>query len=151
MSSPDSEDFENDLLSAMERDLRPLLEESSECLELDHDQIVEMEGFLTDAWFAGTRSGHAQLRERAIQRKDDIAPVGVKEIEAGFKALMEESANALELTLPQTINMWGFLGRAWIAGTHTCEAEIMAKFLERNSDVGEEALQWLEERGDSKP
>jgi hypothetical protein len=140
-----NDDFEHDLLAAKERDLKPLIEESAESLELDYGQAGEMETFLTEAWLTGTRTGHAQIRARADQRKADVGPVGVKEVEADFKALMEESADALNLSLPRTIAMWGFLGEAWIAGTRSCEAELMAMFIELRSDVAEEALQWLAE------
>jgi hypothetical protein len=141
----DENDFKKDLLRAKERDLQPLLDESADCLDLDYDQTADMEVFLNEAWFGGTRSGHAQMRERANQRRFDIKPVGLEEIETGFKALMEESADTLNLTLGETIRMWGFLGEAWIAGTKTCEAELMATFIELRSDVTEEAQKWLEE------
>lgn len=144
----DENDFRNDLLSAKERDLKPLLGESADCLDLDYGQTIEMETFLNEAWFAGTRSGHAQMRERANQRRLDSAPVGIEQIEARFKALMEESADTLNLTIALTIRMWSFLGEAWIAGTQTCEAELLATFIELRSDVAQEALEWLEEEGD---
>lgn len=147
----DENEFRNDLLSAKERDLKPLLGESADCLDLDYSQTADMEAFLNEAWFSGTRSGHAQMRERANQRRFDIKPVGLEEIEAGFKELMEESADTLNLTLGETIRMWGFLGEAWIAGTQTCEAELMATFLELRSDVAQEALDWLEGGGETKP
>jgi hypothetical protein len=143
-----SGDFQNDLLTAKERDLKPLLDESAEALDLDGDQTGEMERFLNDAWFSGTRTGHAQMRARVIARKHDVGPVRVEEIETEFKALMEESAETLNLTANLTICMWGFLGRAWTAGTHTCEAELMALFIETRSDVAEEAHQWLEDEGE---
>jgi hypothetical protein len=145
-----SEDFERDLLAAKERDLKPLLEESAESLDLDYGQLDEMENFLTEAWFSGTRTAHVQMRARTLQRRADVGPVGVKEVEADFKALLEESADTLNLSLPLTIDMWGFLGQAWIAGTRTCEAELTAMVIELRSDVAAEALRWLEEEDDDR-
>jgi hypothetical protein len=149
---PGNGDFADDLLSAKDRDLKPLLEESAESLELDYDQVIEMERFLNEAWFFGSRSGHAQMRARVAARKFDIAPVRVEQIETEFRALMEASADVLNLTTSLTICMWGILGRAWTAGTHSCEAELMALLIERNSDIASEALEWLEgeEDGDSR-
>lgn len=147
MSSPVSEDFENDILAAMERDLKPLVRESTDSLELDSSQLADMRGFLVEAWFGGTRSAHAQMHERATQRRFDVGVVGLEEFEASFKGLMEDSADTLNLTLPRTVTLWDILTRAWIAGTHSCEAELMALFIEMQSDVTEEALGWLEEQG----
>jgi hypothetical protein len=151
MSSPVSEDFENDILAAMERDLTPLVRESTDSLELNRGQLAEMRGFLVEAWFGGTRSAHAQMLERATQRKFDVGVVGLEEFEASFKGLMEDSADTLNLNLSRTVTLWDILTRAWIAGTHSCEAELMAIFIEMNSDVTEEALDWLEQQRREKP
>lgn len=149
MSLPGKEDFENDLLTAMERDLRSLQEESAETLDLGSDQATEMAGFLSEAWFVGTRTAVVQMRARAEARRHDIPPVPIDRIEAEFKALMDRSAEILNLTASQTICMWNFLGEAWVVGTQTCEAELMALFIETQSDVTEEARRWLEGRGES--
>jgi hypothetical protein len=135
-----------DLLAAKERDLRPLLEESTELLELDYDQTEAMEDFLTLAWFAGTRSGRDQMNARATEANPDVEAVVVAHLESDFKGLMDQSANALNLTVPRTISMWNYLHEAWMAGNRTCEAEMMAMYLEHTTDVGEEALEWLEEK-----
>jgi hypothetical protein len=145
VSLPGDGDFADDLLAAKERDLKPLLVESAELLELDYDQAEEMERFLNEAWFFGSRNGHAQMRARVAARKFDIAPIRVETIEIEFRALMEASADVLNLSMNLTISMWGILGRAWSAGTHTCEAELMALLIERNSDVASEAQEWLED------
>jgi hypothetical protein len=150
VSFPGDRDFEDDLLSAKERDLKPLLEESVEALDLGYHELPEMERFLDEAWFSGTRSGHAQMRARAIARRHDVGPVRIDEIEAEFRALMEASADVLDLTMNQTICMWNLLGRAWAAGSRTCEAELTALFIELRSDVAEEALQWLETEGEEE-
>jgi hypothetical protein len=143
VSSPHSEDFSNDLLAAKERDLKPLLEQSEEVLDLDYEQIEAMEDFLNLAWFSGIRSGQAQMHARATEADPDIRAVAVKHFEADFKELMERSADTLNLSLPGTISMWSFLHQAWMAGNRTCEAELMGLYLEMKSDVAEEALDWL--------
>jgi hypothetical protein len=143
---PGNEDLRRDLLTAKERDLNPLVQESAESLRLDADQALQVETFLNEAWFSGTRTGHVQMLVRAIERNNDRVPIGMKEIEADFQALMEESADTLNLTVRDTIGFWDYLGRAWIAGTRTCEAEVMGRFLATRSDVAQEALDWLEDQ-----
>lgn len=144
MPSFDSGDFGNDLLAAKERDLAPLREESAEALELDCEQILAMEDFLNLAWFSGTRSGHAQMKARATEREPDIGAVAIERLESEFKLLMDESADALNLTVNRTIAMWNYLHQAWMAGNRTCEAELMGLLVEMRTDVAEEALKWLE-------
>jgi hypothetical protein len=139
----DGGDFADDLLSAKERDLKPLLEECVEELDLDKEQSLEMERFLDEAWFSGTRNGHAQMRARVAARDFHIAPVRVEEIEVEFKALMEASADVLNLRVNDTMVLWGLLGRAWVYGTQSCEAELVALFIERTSDIAGEAQEWL--------
>lgn len=144
-----SGDFANDLLVAKERDLKPLLEESADSLALNGDGMVTIETFLNEAWVSGTRTGQAQVHARAVKRQQMVDPVELEPIEAEFKDLMEASAEALNLTVNLTISMWNLLSRAWIAGTQTCEAELMALLIETRSDVAAEALQWLQEEGGS--
>lgn len=148
MSPRDSDEMGKDLLAAKERDLRPLLEESSEALDLDYEQTEAMEDFLTLAWFAGTRSGRDQMNARATEENPDIEAVAVSHLESDFKGLMDQSADTLNLTVPHTISMWKYLHSAWLAGNRTCENEMMALYLELTSDVGEEAREWLEENRD---
>jgi hypothetical protein len=148
VSSRDGEDLGNDLLAAKERDLKPLLEESAEILDLDYEQAEAMEDFLNLAWFSGTRSGRDQMEARATQQEPNVPAVAVARLESEFKELMERSADRLNLTLPRTINMWNYLHDAWMAGNRTCEAELMALYIELKSDVGAEARQWLEEKGE---
>jgi hypothetical protein len=147
VSSRDSEDLGSDLLAAKERDLQPLLDESAETLGLDYEQTEAMEGFLNLAWFSGTRFGRNQMQARTAQGEPDVPAVAISQLEAEFKALMEESADTLNLTVPRTIDMWNYLHEAWMAGNRTCEAEMTALYIETQSDVGAEALRWLEEKG----
>jgi hypothetical protein len=136
----------DDLLAAKERDLKPLLEESAEILDLDYRQTEAMEDFLTLAWFSGTRSGRDQMQARATEPEPDLQAVAVANLESEFKGLMDQSAEMLNLTVPRTISMWNYLHEAWMAGNRTCEAEMMALYLEHSSDVGEEARRWLQDR-----
>jgi hypothetical protein len=137
----------NDLLAAKERDLKPLLEESSETLDLDYERTGAMEEFLNLAWFSGTRSGRDQMNARATQPNPNLEALAVANLKSEFKDLMDESADALNLTISRTIEMWNYLHEAWMAGSRTCEAELMALYLEVKSDVGKEALEWLEGKG----
>lgn len=139
-----------DLLAAQERDLTPLLEESSKILELDPEQTEAMEDFLTLAWIAGIHSGRDQMNARATEANPDIEAVAVSHLESSFKGLMDQSADTLNLTVSRTINMWNYLHAAWMAGNRTCEAEMMAMYLERTTDVGEEALKWLQGKDDGE-
>ena len=145
VSPRNSEDMRIDLLAAKERDLRPLLQESSASLELDREQAAAMGDFLTLAWFSGTRSGRDQMNARATESSPDLEAVVVSHLESDFKGLMDQSAEALNLTVPETIEMWNYLHAAWMAGNRTCEVEMTALYLETQSDLGEEARRWLEE------
>ena len=147
MSPLDSEDLERDLLAARERDLKPLRGESHESLDLEYEQTEAMDEFLELAWLAGVHAGQAQLDARATQPKPDLPALALKHFEEDFKGLMAESADTLNLSLPGTIGMWGFLHKAWMAGNCTGEAELIALYLEMKSNVVEEAQKWLEEEG----
>lgn len=136
----------NDLLAAKERDLGPLLEASTAVLGLDRQQAETMEDFLNLAWFSGIRSGRDQMNARATERDPNLKAVAVANLKTEFKDLMDESAAALNLPIARTIEMWNYLHEAWMAGSRTCEAEMMALYLETQSDLGEEVLKWLEEK-----
>jgi hypothetical protein len=147
VSSRNSEDFGSDLLAAKERDLQPLLEGSLRLLNLDYDQIQTMDDSLTLAWCSGLRSGYAQLEAKATQPNPDLTAIARERLETDFKTLMIESADTMNLTMHETMSMWGFLQEAWMAGNATSTDEIMRLYIEVNSNVPEEARQWLEEEG----
>jgi hypothetical protein len=151
VSPRDGEEFGEDLLAAKERDLAPLREECVELLGLDPDQTAAMEGCLDSAWFSGMRAGHDQMEARATQPDPDLRAVAVARLESEFKGLMEEAAERLNLTLTETIGMWGLLHKAWMAGNRSGSAELMALYVELNTDVAGEVRRWLEERGESEP
>lgn len=147
MSSFDGPDIDAYFLTAEEVEIRPLIAEAEESLALESDGVADLEMFLSEAWCSGVRASHTQMLTRATQRKAPIGPLDMKPVEAEFQALMERSAEALNLTVTRTIQAWALLGRAWIAGTRSFQAEIAARLLERDSDVSQEALEWLDETG----
>lgn len=140
-------DFRSDLLTAKERDLTPLIEESTDSLELDSSQAVQMEAFLDEAWFGGIYTGHAQVLGWAKKRGTEVPTPDMAAIEAEFKALMEASAEALNLSVIATIQAWGILGRAWVAGVNSCRKELMVHLTVSTTDVADEAVHWLENNG----
>lgn len=147
----DGEEFGDDLLAAKERDLGPLREEGEEELGLDPEQAMAMAAFLDAAWFSGLRAGLEQMRVRATEPEPDIGAVAMERFESEFKLVMEQAAERLNLSLTETIGMWGVLHRAWMAGNRSGETELIALYLELNSDVAGEIRRWLESGGDSKP
>lgn len=151
MAPRDGEEFGDDLLAAKERDLTPLREESGDLLDLDPEGALAMESFLEAAWFSGGRAGHDQLKARVTEPEPDIKAVAAGRLESDFKALMEHSAEQLNLSLRETITMWGLLHQAWMAGNRSYENELAALYIEVNTDVAEEVRKWLEDQGDSPP
>jgi len=148
---------DNHFISARERDLGPLLEESRSEFELDLRRGRLLESFLETAWLAGTRSGHAKLLNHAIRQREEhapdaswdtpVEPVRMQDIEDEFKAMMETAAETLNLSVGRTITLWDLLTRAWTAGVHTYESEVMASLIEKRADVVAEAQRWLEGGG----
>jgi hypothetical protein len=131
------------MLEAERQALQPLLRESTAALDLNEEQIIDMDGFLAQAWIAGALAGHANMTAKVLDKSLDLG-----DFEARIKPLVEESADTLNLTISQTLHMWDYLSQAMVAGVKSCEAELMAMLIEQKHDVSEEALQWLEERRD---
>lgn len=129
--------------SAKERDLKPLVEESVENLDLSKDQLVTIEAYLDEAWFFGVRTGHAVMLETKMGQTDP-APV-ILEMQDEFQELMERLGEDLNATVGATIAAWNYLGRAWIAGARFWEVEITARLIERQTGGLEEMLRRLEE------
>ena len=76
---------------------------------------ADLEAFLESAWLAGTRSGHAKLLNQAIRQREESAdeeletplvPVQMQDLEAEFKAMMEASAEALDLSMGDAVALW---------------------------------------------
>lgn len=131
------------VLTAQERDLKPLTEESTEALGLDSRQARVMLSFLRDAWFFGIRTGHEIMIETRLRQEGDPLDV-IAEMQPEFQDLMEQLGDELGSTVGTTIAAWGYLGRAWIAGTKFWEVEITARLIEVQAGGFEEALRRLE-------
>lgn len=130
------------VLTAQNRDLKPLAEEAAEALELDGRQLATMESFLHDAWFFGIRTGHRVMVETKMGQEGDPLEVVVG-MQSEFQDLMESLGEALNTTVGATIAAWNYLGQAWIAGTKFWEVEIVARLIERE-DGGFDQPPWLE-------
>lgn len=145
---------DNHFISARERDLKCLLDEGRDELELDQAKAQMLEAFLESSWLTGTRSGHARLLNQAIREReqqadreldDSVEPIPLQPLEAEFKATMEAAAEALHLPMAGTVSIWDLLTRAWTAGVRTYESEVMASLIERRSGLADEAERWLED------
>ena len=109
-----------------------------------------MDESLGSAWISGMRTGHDQMEAQATEPNPDLRAVAVARLESEFKGLMDEAAERLNLPLSETISMWGLLHQAWMAGNRSGSAELMALYVELNTDVAGEVRLWLEERGDEE-
>ncbi len=130
------------VLTAKEKDLKPLAEESAEALELDGRQVAEMELHLHNAWFFGVKTGHRVMAGTKLGKTDPTSVI--VDMQDEFQELMEGCAEALNLTVGATIAAWNYLGRAWIAGAKFWEIEIAARLIEAQAEDFEEALRRLE-------
>ncbi len=131
------------VLSAKEQDLKPLLEASGRALELDSRQAEELETYLHRAWFLGVKTGHRVMVETKMGQTDPTP--AVLSMQGEFQELMERCADALDLKVGATLEAWGYLGRAWIAGSRFWEVEIAAQLLEERLGGFDEALWKLNE------
>jgi hypothetical protein len=141
----DRSELIHNFVSAGKRDLQPLLREAAGTLHLADGEALTVGTYMTQTWMRGAQSGHAEILAQADPERS--AP-DIAEIEADFRELMQESADALNLSLQMTVNMWNFLARAWIAGINSSRAETLAMALEMDSDIAEEALHWLNDPRD---
>jgi hypothetical protein len=131
------------VLTAKERDLKPLLEESADALNLDIRQTSAMELGLHEAWFFGIKTGHRVMVETKMGESDPM-PV-ILSMQDEFQDVMERCAEGLNLTVGETIAAWNYLGRAWIGGSRFWEVEVAARLIEAQSDELEEWLRRLDE------
>lgn len=138
-----SDDLAVAVESAKKQVLMPLAEECAETLELDSRQLEEIENYLHDAWFFGIRTGHAVMVETKMGQADP-RPV-ILGMQDEFQDMMERLGEALETTVGTTIQAWGYLGRAWIAGAKFWEVEIAARLIEANEGGFDEALRRLDD------
>jgi hypothetical protein len=131
------------MVEAERRTIEPLLLQSAEDLDLDEEQVLDMDTFLTQAWIAGAIAGHANMTSKVLDH-----PLELDDFEARVKPLVEDSADTLNLTINQTFRMWDYLSQAMIAGVKTSETELAALLIEEKHDISGEALSWLEGRRD---
>jgi hypothetical protein len=132
------------VFAAQDRDLRPLVEESAEALDLDVRQRTVMDSFLQEAWLLGVRTGHRMVVETKMgQKKDPIEVIASRQGE--FRDLMERLGEALNITVSGTVTAWSYLGQAWIAGAGFWEVEIAARLIEAKTGGLEQALRRLRE------
>jgi hypothetical protein len=146
--SPGNDCLPTAVLTAKERDLQPMLEESAELLELDGRQIAEMEIHLRQAWFFGVKTGHRVIAERAVGEADPMA--SVLSLQDEFRELMEGCADALNLTVAATLAAWNYLRQAWLAGAEFWEVEIAARLIEWQAGGFESVLGRLDEGQDQR-
>jgi hypothetical protein len=132
------------VVTAQEKDLRPLAEESAERLDLDDQQVATMQSFLHDAWFFGIRTGHRIMVETKLGREGDPTEV-IADMQGELRDLMERLGESLATTVSATIAAWDYLGQAWIAGSRFWEVEIAARLIEAQAGDFEEGLRRLEE------
>jgi hypothetical protein len=140
---PGDDSLPTAVITAKEQDLRPLREESAEALELDEDQASAMDTHLQKAWFCGVRMGHRAVVEANEGEPDAVAAIHGMQDE--FQDLMEELAEALNLTLAATILAWDYLGLAWIAGAKFWEIEIAARLVEAQAGGFDDVLRKLQD------
>jgi hypothetical protein len=129
------------VLTAKERDLRPLADESAEALALDDTQAAAMVSHLQDSWFSGIRMGHRVMSEAKLGETDAASVVFSMREE--LQDLMESLGEGLDTTVSATIAAWDYLGRAWIAGAKFWEVEIAARLIEQEAGGFDEMLRKL--------
>ena len=132
------------VLTAQNRDLKPLAEESAEALQLDRRQLAAMESFLHDAWFFGIRTGHRVMVETKMGQQGDPLEVVIG-MQSEFQDLMEDLGEELNTTVSATIAAWNYLCQAWIAGAKFWEVEIAARLIERQEGSFGQTLPWPED------
>lgn len=143
MSSGD-DSLRTAVLTAKERALAPLIEQSSESLELDLDQVRAMDLYLNRAWFFGIRTGHKVMLETKMGQEGDATAV-LTSMEGEFQEIMEGLAEGLNLTVTGTLSAWNFLGEAWLSGAKFWEVEIAARLIEASSSDVDAGLRDLED------
>lgn len=129
--------------SAKEQELKPLVEESAETLDLDEEQLEILEAYLHAAWFFGIRTGH-MVMVKTRMRQTDPKPV-ILAMQDEFQEMMERLGDGLDATVGTTVAAWDYLGRAWVAGARFWEVELAARMIEREAGDFDEALRRLED------
>jgi hypothetical protein len=66
------DDLLHNMFTAAAADLRPLLDEAGEQLELTVGQVIALGHFLGTAWVAGAKAGQAEMMAQAIEQGIDV-------------------------------------------------------------------------------
>lgn len=135
------------LFVAKERNLDPLLPEGVEVIGLDEEEAEILSELLTDAWLRGVNSGMWSIRNESEDDPFSGIP-DPADLERQILEFLESSTETLDLDFVQTIRMWEFLNRAWVAGISSSRAQLIAVFGTPQGDVGEEAFDFLRELED---
>lgn len=73
-SMSEHDDLLHNMFTAASADLRPLLNEAGEQLELTVGQVIGLGHFLGTAWIAGAKAGQAEMMAQAIEQGIDVQP-----------------------------------------------------------------------------
>jgi hypothetical protein len=66
------DDLVHNMFTAASADLRPLLNEAGEQLELTVGQVIGLGHFLSSAWVAGAKAGQAEMMAQAVEQGIDV-------------------------------------------------------------------------------
>jgi hypothetical protein len=141
MPAEDDDKLKTALLSNRERDLRPLGEEVVEKLSLDPEQMETVEFFLSKAWFFGIKTSYKVIVESKLGDKE-AGPV-VLSMQDEFQEIIERCGDELRTTVSTTIEVFKFLGEAWVRGVNFWEVESTAMLIESQEGGLDEALERL--------
>lgn len=136
-------DVVENLLVAQRRDLKPLLEQCAADLGFDQAELEAMEEVLSGAWRIGGMFGQAHaLADLGGKGEETEEP----DIEAELQPLLEKLIAAFDFDFYKLISASRYLSQAALAGAKSMQQETMVLAMEYNHDLGEEALEWLDER-----
>lgn len=143
MSPYDHDRFTTTLLTARERDLKPLAEEAAEQLDLDLERLETVALYLNGAWFLGIKTSYKVVIESKIGGKA-VKPV-LFSMEDEFREIIESCGDELKTTVRTTLKAFELIGEAWVKGVDFWEVESTALLLEHQEGGLEEALDRIEE------
>ena len=102
------------VLTARERDLRPLAEEAFEQLDLGPERLETVAFYLNRAWFFGIKTSYKIVIESKIQGKE-VEPV-LFSMHDEFREIVESCGDELNTTVGKTIKAFKLIGEAWGQG-----------------------------------
>ncbi|MFL5898191.1 MAG: hypothetical protein ACJ76D_06960 [Solirubrobacterales bacterium] len=143
MSPYDHDRFTTTLLTARERDLKPLAEQAIEELDLGPEQLETLAFYLNRAWFFGIKTSYKIVVESKIGGKA-VKPV-LFSMHDEFREIIESCGDELKMTVGTTIKTFELLGEAWVRGVDFWEVESTALLLEHQEGGFGEVLERIEE------